>query len=638
MSFRACRILMLCVLCCNMTCPFAQTKLIDSLRHVVDTSRNTDQKLNAYYRLSDQALDPDTIYPYTIAAENWSRASKEKNAIALTQRYKATYYARKNYVDSGLMIMDKLISQYKSKKDEQHLYLDFIFFRAKILDRGNRYSNELTQLYEVVETSRNLRDTATLIQSKTGIGWVLMEMQQYKEALKWLNDALRTSSNKKYYENYGALFSNMATAYSAIGNKDSALYYINTAINNARKSENLLFLATALSMQAKIFVDHSMISQAEAPLHEVLAIRKVLNDSFYLVYDMSNLASYYAKNGQPEKGIEICKEGIAIAKKMKLSSQLLMIYEALSENYKAANNQQAYAKTLEDIIVLKDSFNNINSTKILADLQSANETQKREQTISEQKLRLTIKNYWLWGSALFLIMCSLIAWLIFKDYRRRQKLHLKMAVKDASEGERKRIAADLHDNLGAQATAILYSAELLQQNKEQKEVLVNDLHNTAKDMLSSLRETLWVLKKTDVTATDIWIRIISFSKQLGTHYPAININIEGVAPSEVHFSSVTALNIMFIIREAINNALRHSLANKIDVASEYSSGKWKLSVIDDGSGFDIITSANKNESYGLQNMRERAQATLLDLMIDSRTNQGTHIRLIINTDEVIAKQ
>lgn len=617
---------------------FAQTKLIDSLQLVIKNNPNEEEKLKAFYHLNDQAIDANVLYPYLSTAEQLSNHSKDKNARIKFLLCKASYYARKNSIDSGLALMDQFILTSKIKTQAPSLYLNALFLRGKILDRGNRYSQSLIQLYEVVETAERQHDTTILIQSKTGIGWVLIEMQQYREALKWLHDAEQTSPNKNYYKNYGALFSNLATAYNELHNKNAALYYINIAITDARQNENLLFLATALSMQAKILVDNEMTQQAEAALHETLAIRKQLNDPFYIVFDMANLAIFYAKNHQPKKGIALCKEGIEMAKKLGLPSQLLMIYKALAENYKAGNNQQAYGKTLEDIIQLKDSFNNINSAKMLADMQAANETRKKEKIISDQKLNLTTKNYFLFGSAFFAFLMAIIVWLAFQNYKRKQKLKMEVAiekekivaaqaVKDAGEQERKRIAADLHDNLGAQANAILYSAELLQQESEQKEILVSDLHHTAKDMLSSLRETLWVLKNNEITASDIWIRILNFSKQINRHYPQVKIVAEGVAPAQWKLNSTKALNVVFIIQEAINNAVRHSSAQNIKISSEFSPTQWNVCVNDNGKGFDFATINKKQESYGLSNMKERAATAALDLSITTAINEGTRISL-----------
>lgn len=620
-----------------------QTRTIDSLKHVANTSKNIEERLQAVYSLNDHTVHADTLLRYVQIAESVAPKSNDKNGWAKAAYCRAGYYARKNYIDSAIAVTNNLVEQFKNKRGEEEFYLNFLFFRAKLFDRANQYSKSLAQLYDVVEKAEVLHDTLILIQARTGIGWVLIEMEQYKEALKWLYAAKHTSSNKKYYKNYGALYSNLATAFNGLGKKDSAIYYINYAIKDARQNENLLFLATALSMEAKIYVDNGLLHLAEQPLQEVLEIRKKLNDPFYVVFDMSNLASYYAKSNQPQKGIAICKKGIAIAKQLGLPSQLLMVYRAMAENYKAAGNTKEYSKTLEHILALKDSFNNINSVKMLSEFQASNETRKKEKTITEQRLNLTIKNYVLYGSGLFAVLIGIIGWLSFKNYRRRQNAALQLAiekekflstqaVKDAEEHERRRIASDLHDSLGAQANAILYSVELLQQ-KQEEEVLVADLHYTARDMLTSLRETLWALKNTEAAASDIWLRIINFSRQLGRHYQTIRITTEGASPTNLIFSSTKALNIVFIIQEAVNNAVRHSGANNIVVTSSYNGLIWTISVKDEGEGFDPRQVQHNKESYGLHNIEERAAASGYQLIIKTQIGEGTRVMLRVPIEE-----
>jgi hypothetical protein len=98
-------------------------------------------------------------------------------------------------------VVDGLIKKYKNEKQDEKYLMGLFLFKARILDRGNRYTESLTELYKVVEAAALLKDTASLIQAKTGIGWVQMEMEQYHEALQWLYKALHTSANKRFYKN-----------------------------------------------------------------------------------------------------------------------------------------------------------------------------------------------------------------------------------------------------------------------------------------------------------------------------------------------------------------------------------------------------------------------------------------------------
>ena len=594
-----------------------QTRIIDSLKKRIGEASSDREKLNGISDLSEQAINADSLLPYILLAEQIAHKTNNKKDFDQAAYYRAIYYARKNIADSALEITDKLLSANREDSKNRSLYLKLLFFKAKILDRSNQYTKSLIQLMEVVTTAESLKDTLTQIQAKTGIGWVQMEMEQYREALQWLYKALYTSGNKKYYKNYGALYSNIATAYNALGNPDSAAYYIRIAIEDARENENSGFLATALSMEAKIFIDNGMPHLAEAPLHEVVEIRKKLNDPFYIVYDMSNLASYYANNNQPQKGIALCKEGIVIAKQRGLPSQLLMIYRALAENYKAAGNKEEYGQTLESIIGLKDSFNNINSSKMLAEMQAANETQKKEKII-EQKLKLTKKNYWLYGSILFALMVAVIGWLGFKNFRRRQRLKMEMAlveekklaalaVRDAGEYERKRIAADLHDNLGTYAASLYSNLSYIQPANTDAATInaFREMKNNSNAIISELNDTIWVLKKDALSLTAISDRVKNFINRIKKSYPEMDMDVEERIETDHQFSSSQAFHLYRVVQEGVNNSLKHSKGKNILVKITCK-GSWNVSVEDDGIGWQTANTSAEGGN-GLQNMKSRCK-------------------------------
>jgi signal transduction histidine kinase len=617
----------------------AQTRAIDSLRLHIKMATTSAEKLSKILTLSEQNINSDTLLPYVELAEAISAKTKEPMDAAKAGYIRAGYYVRKNYIDSALHIIDRLIPSFKNDKNKQSFYLSLLFFRSKILDRGNRYTQSLSQLYEVVETAELLKDTLIQIQAKTGIGWVQMEMEQYKEALQWLYKALNTSTDKKFYKNYGALYSNIASTYNSLRKPDSAKAYIDIAIKDARENDNLLFLATALSMQAKIFIDSKQPKLAEAPLNEIVAIRKIINDPFYTVYDMSNLASYYAHNNQTAKGIDLCKEGISLANKSGLTSQLLMIYHSLAENYKAAGKTVEYSKTLEAIIALKDSFNNINSTKLLADMQSGSEAHKNEKTITEQKLNLAIKNSWLFGSLLFTIMGGIIVWLGFKNYRRRQTIKMQLAldeekrisaqsILDAEEHERKRIAADLHDNIGAYASAIRADVEKITDNGfEKSNASLQNLQQHSHEIINSLRDTIWVLNKENITITGISDRIKNYISKLRPTYTSVQFNINEVILNDVRISSQNALNIFRIVQEALHNALKHSEATTISVEI-CSHETIVIKISDDGKGMEKMEASEGN---GLLNMQARAREIGMQFSVTSKINEGTVMSLETHT-------
>lgn len=595
----------------------AQTPVIDSLRKVIGTTNSEKIKLASIFELAEQPINPDSLLPYVLVAENIARKSKTSFDSESAAYTRAGYYVRKNLTDSALAIVDVLLPKLKSDANRQHFYLRLLFFRAKIFDRANQFTKSLSQLVEVVQTAELLKDTLVTIQAKTGLGWVQMEMGQYDEALQWFRQALNASSDQKFYKNYGALYSNTASAFNYLGNTDSAIYYINIAINDARENSNLVFLATALSIQARIFTDSKQPHLAEAPLHEVLEIRKKINDPFYIVFDMSNLASYYAKNNQAQKGIELCKEGIQIAKQSGLTSQLLTIYQALAENYKAAGNNREYSNTLEYVIALKDSFNSLNSSKQIAEMIAASETQKKQNQIMEQELRLTKQNYWLFGSIVFIVMAGVIGWLVFSNYSRKQQLRMQLALQEekrlsaqavinAEEHERKRIAADLHDNLGAYAASIASNLEHLSFRNvtEQVALPLQELRNNSQAMVSQLGDTIWALKKDALSLTAISDRLKVFIQRIQPSYPGIVIDVVEKIETDFLLPPSQAFHLFQTSQEAIINALKHSGGKKISILIDASTD-WTIHISDNGKGMTEFSN-NGAGGNGLINMQNRA--------------------------------
>jgi len=354
---------------------------------------------------------------------------------------------------------------------------------------------------------------------------------------------------------------------------------------------------------------------------------------------MSSLASYYASNNQTDKGIELCKEGIILAKESGLSSQLLMIYHSLATNYKAAGNTIEYSKTLEAIITLKDSFTNINSSKLLSDMQAGSDAIKNEKTIAEQKLNLTVKNYWLVGTALFTVMAGIIIWLAFKNYNRKQSIKMQLALNeekriaaqsiiDAEEHERKRIAADLHDNIGAYASAIRADVEKISDYGITANTnSLQNLQQHSLEIINSLRDTIWVLNKENITITGISDRIKNYVGKLQPSYAAIQFNISEEIINDVRISSQNALNMFRIVQEAVHNALKHSGAAAISI-NIISHETITIKISDDGKG---IEKNNTPDGNGLLNMQARAKEIDMNLSVISKINEGTVLILETST-------
>ena len=230
----------------------------------------------------------------------------------------------------------------------------------------------------------------------------------------------------------------------------------------------------------------------------------------------------------------------------------------------------------------------------------------------------------------------MIVLIVFRDYRKNQKIKLQQvqeeekrltaqAVTIAEENERKRIAADLHDNMGAYAAAIIANIDDIIENKDNmNNGTLLYLKNNAAEIMNSLRETIWTLSKERISLTGITDRFKIYIQKIMPAYPAVKVEITENILNDISFSPLQALNIFRILQEAFTNALKHSEATLINIFFE-SDSKLYIGINDNGIG--IKGSNYLNTGNGIKNMKSRASESGLDLSIDKNGSSGTLISL-----------
>jgi signal transduction histidine kinase len=195
---------------------------------------------------------------------------------------------------------------------------------------------------------------------------------------------------------------------------------------------------------------------------------------------------------------------------------------------------------------------------------------------------------------------------------------------EAQEAERRRISADLHDNLGAYATAISANVDdLLVANETGNKTIYHNIKSNADDILNSLNETIWVLNKTEIHLTNLCDRFKSYVTKISDSYPDILVNIHETITENTLLSPEATLNLLRIMQEAFHNAIRHSKGTCITV--EIKGGtQVEISITDNGIGLGYVRKAG---GHGLSNMEKRAKANGWQLTLKSEKGNGTVVKL-----------
>ena len=224
---------------------------------------------------------------------------------------------------------------------------------------------------------------------------------------------------------------------------------------------------------------------------------------------------------------------------------------------------------------------------------------------------------------------------VFRRYHERQIADSERRLRQlssqllaAQETERRNLSRDLHDEIGQQATAISLDLQSLKRMKDDA---------SADGLLDrTIEETNKLLESLHEVARQVRPRVLD---DLGLHDAVESLLSEFehrkgvVVESELHFSrdripSTIGENVFRIIQEALANVATHAQTNRAQVNLQTDQRSLRLSVRDEGIGFDV-SSVKDSARLGLLGMQERVELLDGHFNLESSPGAGTRIDIEI---------
>jgi signal transduction histidine kinase len=201
----------------------------------------------------------------------------------------------------------------------------------------------------------------------------------------------------------------------------------------------------------------------------------------------------------------------------------------------------------------------------------------------------------------------------------RKEFDKQMAVMAAKQEERNRISADMHDELGSGVTAIRLMSEIMKSRLKGDVVPeLEKISNSANELLGKMNTIIWTMKSSNDTLESLIAYIRAHAIEYFDSTPIeCQVQLPVLIP-QAEVSGEKRRNIFLSIKEALNNAMKHSQASQIQIVIS-TSDKWlMIKICDNGVGID----ADKLRRFGngLSNMRRRMESIDGSFKIDSDKN------------------
>ena len=202
---------------------------------------------------------------------------------------------------------------------------------------------------------------------------------------------------------------------------------------------------------------------------------------------------------------------------------------------------------------------------------------------------------------------------------------MNLRIVEAQEGERQRMAEDIHDGPAQVLTNAIFQVDYLDRMLEPEASAAHAELAFLRDMLSGgLDEVRALIADLKPPVVDVGLNaaVTDAVRQLEErHGIAVEVSL---ADADARLSRQARSSVLRIIQEAIQNVRKHAAASRVSIGLEGDT----LVIADNGRGFDVMrVAAAAGRNFGLQFMRERAELMGAQLHIESRQGEGTRILL-----------
>ncbi len=580
------------------------------------------------------------------------------------------------HADSALMFVNEALN-YAEAENNLAEYNFFCYAKAKILKHKGKLEDAIDLYVKSYHEAMELGDSVLAIKCLSGRGATYIDLGDFElagadffTALNWAEKYHLTRLESQVHTNIGMLFLKQ-------NEWEKSIYYFNKSIEKKKELNDLKGMALIYNNIGISYYYLNILDSVLVSFNRSLDMYIMLGDKKGQTRPLFNIGEIYAVKGDYIKALEYCKksldiekaidyklgyanslvyigdiytelgkydeainhqhQGISILKEIKASSELKDAYFSLYNTYLQMNRLDSALVYYINMSELKDSIFSLDKVQQIAELEAVYQTKKKENEILLLEQQRDKERYY--RIILLSAIMVLIAFVVFLIFY--LKLHSKTSVEralaneqkkqfravlEAQENERKRLAEELHDNMGPLLSlAQLYLTELndseginLPDDKDlllKSQEILNEVSNETRNISHNLMPGVLVQ-----------LGLVPAIRQLLDKLKAVHkFDLYFEPQNADRYDETIEITYYRIVQELINNIIKHAQATKIGVDILIENEKLNLIVEDNGKGFNT-KSVKSATGIGWKNIFSRLTLIGGQVFVDS-DEKGTRVKI-----------
>ena len=592
-----------------------------------------------------------------------------------------TWYYASVSVDSALNYGKKAIAATEKLQDsvllaQVHSDLGAVHFRNNDFKKSEQH---YLKSYQIRKKQKNAAGIAKL---NNNLASVYQSSFQYTKAMKMYLEALKYFEAKGDARNANITKANIGLLFVDLKDNPNAVKYIGEAVKyfesqersveiENKLCENYLNLGKAFQMQKKyteaelqyqksseicnkvgnkqgfsfanrnlgnLYTLQRKDSLAAVNLQVSQEVREEFNSKIDQESNSIDVAQHLIVQGKYPEGKRMLLKILPLFEKENSKENQLSTYKLLTNVYHHLAKPDSAEHYFEKYIALDNELVNVGVSSSTAELEKKYQTLKKDSEILQQKSKILKRNVALFSLAGLLLLGAVF----YRNRQHRQKAELQKAILHqqdlatravitAEDNERKRMASHLHDGVGQLLTAANMNVSVLNDYKNDPENFNTIIHRTSgilADAINDVRTLSHQMMPNMLIKNSLTNALRDLIEKISSPKLTVNLQIEGLNNDLDQNIQVTLYR---IIQECINNTIKHSGADKIDISVIQTDHRITTEIADNGKGFEPAKVMDKRDGLGLQNMNARILLLKGQVRIDSAAGEGTRIIIQIPT-------
>ncbi|APZ47135.1 sensor histidine kinase [Polaribacter reichenbachii] len=422
---------------------------------------------------------------------------------------------------------------------------------------------------------------------------------------------------------------------------------LDSLINLFKKNNNLNIEYYHLKALIYSFNDSQLALQN---LKYELKLLKAKNHIFFNKYKYENfkeIARKLTENKNYNEAINYLNKAKIFESKITPIRNKFVYNLYISEMYNGLNKKDSAFNAMKLAFQNSLSLNFKNQNNLISSLEVKNKTVEKEKEILELDAKRKQNLGLLVATISTLILISIIATLSLKNSKRKRKLAEQQkeletiknltllkeqeittinAMVDGQEKERKRIAEDLHDNLGSVLATLKLHFENLKINREKKKIDQKELFNKTENLIDEAYlkvRRIAHAKNSGVIANQGLLLALQMMAEKISSADKIQIEV-------IHFGldkrleNTLEITLFRIIQELVTNIIKHADAKNATINISLYDKNLNIIIEDDGKGFDI-KKVNLNNGMGISSIKTRVEHLNGTFKVDATLGKGSSI-------------